>query len=101
MFKNKAFAIETFILIVLGLFFLFFYVGLQNDHINVLTPYLQEAYGWSDLKITNPITAASYAAILFVPYYRCRDGKVWSPSDSYPVDYRAGDSVLRDFKCRR
>ena len=43
---------------------MFFYAGLQNDHINVLTPYLQEKYGWGDLKITNPITAASYFAIL-------------------------------------
>ena len=62
--QNKKFLKEALILIFLGLFFMFFYSGLQNDHINVLTPYLQGAYEWPDLKITNPITIASYFAIL-------------------------------------
>lgn len=63
MFQNKRFLLHTFVLVLLGAFFLFFYVGLQNDHLNVLTPYLQATYGWNDLAITNPVTIAAVAAI--------------------------------------
>ncbi|TXS90292.1 MFS transporter [Parahaliea maris] len=64
MFKNKNFAIHAMLFMVLGVFFMFFYAGLQVDHLNVLTPYLQENFGWNDLKITNPVTAASIVTIL-------------------------------------
>jgi len=49
---------------IMGVFFMFFYSGLQIDHLNILTPYLQEHNGWDDLKITNPVTIASVVVIL-------------------------------------
>lgn len=65
MFKNKKFAAYSTIFMILGTLYMFFYSGLQNDHINILTPYLRETYGWSDLKITNPVTMGAVASILF------------------------------------
>jgi MFS family permease len=65
MFENKKFAARAIVFMVLGLFFMFFYSGLQVDHLNVLTPYLQDTLGWDDLKITNPVTAASIAVVVF------------------------------------
>lgn len=65
MFKNKKFAGYTLLFMVLGTMYMFFYSGLQNDHINILTPYLRETYGWDDLKITNPVTMGAMASILF------------------------------------
>lgn len=63
MFSNGKFAIRAVLLMLLGLGFMFFYSGLQNDHVNVLTPYLKEAYGWTDLQITDPITWAAVVSI--------------------------------------
>jgi len=63
MLKNKSFAGHAFLLMGLGVFFMFFYSGLQNDHLNVLTPYLQQTYAWDDLKITTPVTWAAVVAI--------------------------------------
>jgi len=64
MFKNKEFARYSIIFMILGLFYMFFYSGLQNDHLNVITPFLQEL-GWNDLKITNPVTFGATAGIIF------------------------------------
>lgn len=66
MFTNKEFSSHAMILIVLGVFFMFFYSGLQNDHLNVLNPYLQQHVGWDDLKITTP---ATYAAVVSIALY--------------------------------
>lgn len=63
MFKNKQFARYALTFMFLGIFFMFFYSGLQADHLNVLTPYLQEAYGWDDLTITNPATVGAVVII--------------------------------------
>ncbi len=63
MFKNKKFAGYSTVLMVLGTMFMFFYSGLQIDHLNILTPYLAQTYGWDDLKITNPATVASTVGI--------------------------------------
>ncbi len=63
MFNDRKFARHAILLTFLGLFLLFFYVGLQNDHLNILTPFLQATYGWNDLAITNPVTAAAIVAI--------------------------------------
>lgn len=65
MFKNKRFAQYAIIFLILGVFYNYFYSGLQNDHLNVLTPYLMEKYGWSDLKITNPVTVGALVTIIF------------------------------------
>ncbi len=64
MFKNKRFAIHAVVFLFLGVFYFFFYSGLQNDHLNILTPFLQEKYGWSDLRITNPVTVAAVIVII-------------------------------------
>ena len=64
MFKNKKFAGYSIIFMILGVAYMFFYSGLQNDHLNVLTPFLQETYGWSDLKITNPVTVGAIIVIV-------------------------------------
>ena len=63
MFNNKKFAFHAVLLMIVSLVMMFFYIGLQNDHLNILTPYLQEPYGWDDLSITNPVTAAAIASI--------------------------------------
>ncbi|MBR0597774.1 MFS transporter [Sinanaerobacter chloroacetimidivorans] len=66
MFKNAKFARYSIMLMLLGVCFMFFYSGLQNDHINILTPYLAQTYGWDDLKITNPVT---YGALVVIILY--------------------------------
>lgn len=63
MFKNAKFTGYSTVLMVLGTLFMFFYSGLQIDHLNILTPYLAQTYGWDDLKITNPATVASTVGI--------------------------------------
>lgn len=76
MFKNKKFARYTITFMFLGVFYMFFYSGLQNDHLNILTPFLQSNFGWDDLKITNPVTVGAVVTIglylvigtLFVKY---------------------------------
>ncbi|MFV0441582.1 MAG: MFS transporter [Lachnospirales bacterium] len=62
MFKNKAFARQAIIFMVLGVMYFFTFSGLQTDHMNILTPYLLEHRGWTDLQITNPATLASIIA---------------------------------------
>lgn len=64
MFKNAKFARYSIVLMLLGVCFMFFYSGLQVDHLNILTPYLSQNYGWDDLKITNPVTYASLVCII-------------------------------------
>lgn len=64
MFKNKRFAAYAIAFNIIGIFYMFFYSGLQNDHLNILTPFLQSKYGWNDLKITNPVTVAAMVTII-------------------------------------
>ena len=65
MFKNKKFSRYSIIFMILGVVYMFFYSGLQNDHINILQPYLASTYGWTDFQITNPITYGSLVVIVF------------------------------------
>lgn len=64
MFNDRKFTRQALLLMLLGVFLMFFYAGLQTDHLNVLTPYLQATYGWDDLAITNPVTAAAIVSIV-------------------------------------
>ncbi len=64
MFNDRKFTGQALLLMLLGVFLMFFYAGLQTDHLNVLTPYLQATYGWDDLAITNPVTAAAIVSIV-------------------------------------
>jgi MFS family permease len=63
--KNQEFARRSLPILILGVLLMFFYSGLQNDHINVITPYLLNA-GWTAEAITFPITVGGY---LGVPFY--------------------------------
>lgn len=63
MFKNKRFAKYAINFMILGIVYMFFYSGLQNDHLNILTPFMGQAYGWDDLKITNPVTIGAVVVI--------------------------------------
>jgi hypothetical protein len=65
MLKTKKFAAYAIIFCILGVVMMFFYSGLQNDHLNILTPYLQEQFGWSATKVTNPSTWGSIFVIVF------------------------------------
>ncbi len=64
MFSNKKFAGYAVVFMILGVLYMFFYSGLQNDHLNILTPFLAETYGWSNLQITNPVTIAGIVVIV-------------------------------------
>ncbi len=60
--KNKEFNKQALSFMVLGVIYFFLFSGLQNDHMNVLTPYLLKTKGWTDLQITNPATAGAVMA---------------------------------------
>ncbi len=64
MAANKKFAGYTVSFLILGVLYMFFYSGLQNDHLNILTPYLADKYGWSNMQITNPVTIAGIFVII-------------------------------------
>lgn len=58
-FKSKA-----ILLTIVSVFYMFFYAGLQVDHLNILTPFLKDVYGWDDMQIINPVTMASVVTII-------------------------------------
>jgi len=49
-------------MLIIGMFLMYFYSGLQADHLNVLTPYYQKL-GWLTTTITNPVTWAGFVII--------------------------------------
>ncbi len=61
---KRSFASYAVTLMLLGVLYMFFYSGLQNDHLNILTPYLAKTYGWSNMKITNPVTVAGIIVVI-------------------------------------
>ncbi len=63
LFKNHAFRNHSMPILILGIFMMYFYSGLQNDHLNILTPYYS-ALGWSANQITLPVTIAGFVVIL-------------------------------------
>lgn len=62
MFENRAYWKRALPVWILGVFLMYFYSGLQNDHLNVLTTYYTNL-GWSALSITNPVTYATIVVI--------------------------------------
>jgi MFS family permease len=62
--KNAGFMKATLPILILGIFYMFFYSGLQNDHINIITPYLLNK-GWDAGAINNPISIGGYICIPF------------------------------------
>jgi MFS family permease len=77
--KNPEFVKRALPILILGVVFMFFYSGLQNDHINVITPYLLNA-GWTADAITLPITVGGYICIpfyLFCGWVMAKKGPVF------------------------
>ncbi len=62
MFENRAYWKRALPVWILGVFLMYFYSGLQNDHLNVLTTYYTKL-GWSALTITNPVTWGTLVVI--------------------------------------
>jgi MFS transporter, OFA family, oxalate/formate antiporter len=60
--KNASFQKRSIPMLILGVFLMYFYSGLQADHLNVLTPYYQKL-GWLATTITNPVTWAGFVVI--------------------------------------
>lgn len=63
MFKNRAYWKRATPVLILGIFLMYFYSGLQNDHLNALTEYYR-GLGWQATTITNPVT---WGAFLVIP----------------------------------
>ena len=63
MFKNREYWTKAMPILILGIFLMYFYSGLQNDHLNALTEYYR-GLGWNATTITNPVT---WAAFLVIP----------------------------------
>lgn len=63
MFENPAFGKRALPILILGIFMMYFYSGLQNDHLNVLVPYYT-SLGWDNVTITNPVTYAGFIVII-------------------------------------
>lgn len=64
MLKNKEFRKYALPILILGVLYMFFYSGLQNDHLNIITPYFTKL-GWSNTKVTYPVTIAGFVVIVF------------------------------------
>lgn len=65
MFKNKKFGAYVIALNLLGILFMFFYSGLQNDHYNIITSYS----AWSATQIQAARTVAEFACIVLTFVY--------------------------------
>lgn len=64
MLKNKKFAGFTVAFSIIAILMMFFYSGLQNDHLNVLSVVLANNYGWSSTQIYLGNNIGSYIAII-------------------------------------
>jgi MFS family permease len=60
---NRAYWKRAVPVLILGVFLMYFYAGLQNDHLNALTEHYR-GLGWSATTITTPVT---WAAFLVIP----------------------------------
>lgn len=65
MLKNKQFARYAIIFCVLGVVMMFFYSGLQNDHLNVLYNFLPADLGWTEDMKALPVTWGGLACVIF------------------------------------
>lgn len=63
--KEKNFRAYSIPVIIISFLAMYMYSGLQNDHTNVLQPYMSSTFGWSATKITNPMTFGAYFVIVF------------------------------------
>lgn len=65
MFKNKKFAKYAVAFLILGVFFNFFYSGLQNDQINII----QGFSAWSSTSTQLPMTVGNFVCIVLTFIY--------------------------------
>jgi MFS family permease len=65
MVKNKSFARYSTAFMILGTFAMFFYSGLQNDHLNLLRPVAMETFGYTQTQADMPVTWAGFAVVFF------------------------------------
>jgi hypothetical protein len=65
MFKNKRFVRYTVAFMFLGIFAMFFYSGLQNDHLNVLRQAAMDTFDYTQTQADMPATVAALAAVVF------------------------------------
>lgn len=65
MLKNKKFARYTIAFCILGIVWMFFYSGLQNDQINII----QGFSGWSKAQTLAPMTVGSLVCIVLTMVY--------------------------------
>ncbi len=63
--KSPAFRRAATPILIAGIFLQYLYSCLMTDHINALEPYYTATYGWESVKITNPVTYAALAVIVF------------------------------------
>ncbi len=64
--NNPAFRKKALPMLIICVFLFYFYCGLYNDQLNVLTPYFL-AKGWSSSSVTLPFTIGSYVVIVLYP----------------------------------
>jgi len=65
MAKNKSFAKYSTAFMILGTLAMFFYSGLQNDHLNLLRPVAMETFGYTQTQADMPVTWAGFAVVIF------------------------------------
>ena len=63
---NPAFRKKALPMLIICVFLFYFYCGLYNDQLNVLTPYFM-AKGWTSSSVTLPFTIGSYVVIVLYP----------------------------------
>ena len=66
--NNPKFRKKALPMLIITTFLFFFYCGLYNDQLNVLTPYFT-AKGWSANAVTLPFTIGSYVVIVLYPIF--------------------------------
>ena len=62
MVSKRAYWSKAAPVLILGIFMMYFYAGLQNDHLNALTEYYR-GLGWNVTTITNPVTWGAFVVI--------------------------------------
>lgn len=60
---QKSFKSQSWTILILGFFVMYFFSGLNVDQMNALTPYYTQTYGWAATQITAPVTIASLLSI--------------------------------------
>lgn len=63
--RSPAFRRAAFPVLIAGIFLMYMYSCLMTDHINALQPFYAATYGWDSTKITDPVTYAALAVIVF------------------------------------